>query len=193
MIATIATIGGSMATKDPGNASPTGKGALEGLMAGFLRLLERVEQISEEGGERVFRGTFPARSSSGGGGGEPRALKGVYGVSLKVGGLGGDEVKIEPFGNLRRDETTGEPVLEEVREPLVDVFDEPQGVLIVAEMPGVEAEDVRVAVEGARLTLEAERGERRYKKQLDVPAGLRADQVDVHGQNGIIELRARRG
>src|SRR4051812_26976650 len=107
-----------------------GAGAIQGLMNGFTRLLERLEEVSEqvgaagegsgEGVERTFSGTFePGRMGPPGLGG-PKGLKGVYGVSLKV-GLGDEGLKVEPFGNLRRDEATGEAVVDEVREPLVDV------------------------------------------------------------------------
>ena len=73
-----------------------------------------------------------------------RDVKGVYGFSVKVGlGDKGDkEVKVEPFGNVRRDDKTGETVVQEIREPVVDVFEEKDHTLVVAEMPGVSTKDV---------------------------------------------------
>ena len=51
-------------------------------------------------------------------------------------------MKVEPFGNVRKDERTGRATVREVMEPPVDVFEEADHVLVVAEMPGVGAEDV---------------------------------------------------
>jgi HSP20 family protein len=156
------------------------KGGLAGLIAGLSRLAERLEQVAREG---EIRGGGPLQGSTKG------PMKGVFGWSLKLGLGDKNEFKIEPFGNLRSDDQ-GEPHVEEEREPLVDVFDEGNELTIVAEMPGVEAEDVRVSVDGTRLTLSAERGERKYKKQLDVPFAVQVD--ETRGQNGIIEVRAHR-
>jgi HSP20 family protein len=176
-----------MSTNKEAPGSKKGLSAIEGLVTGFSRLLERLEQVSKEGGERIYSGTLQPNASVGG-----KPTKGVFGVSVKVGLGDKNEFKVEPFGNVRSDQATGETLVEDVREPLVDVFDEEGELLIVAEMPGVESDDVRVALDGTRLTLTAERGERKYRKQLDVPADVRSDAIEIRGQNGIIELVARR-
>ena len=46
------------------------------------------------------------------------------------------EIKVEPFGNVTKDKESGRTVVHEVREPLVDVFEEDDHVLVIAEMPG---------------------------------------------------------
>jgi HSP20 family protein len=101
---------------------------------------------------------------------------------------GGPDFRVEPFGNVRRDRSTGESVVDEVREPLVDVFDEDDRLLIVAEMPGVEPEDVHVDVVGRRLTLAAERADRKYRKSIEVPEGTRRERLSVSCNNGIVEI-----
>jgi len=166
------------------DVSPKGIRAIEGLMAGFSRLAERLQQVAQEGGQQTFGGTFTPP------GGKP--LNGVFGVSVKVGLGEGNQLKVEPFGNVRSDIETGEPLVDEVREPLVDLFDEEDEVLIVAEMPGIEAEEVRAKVDGARLTLSGDGASRKYRKELEVPSGLREEEIRITGRNGIIELRARR-
>ncbi len=168
-----------MPSKNDETEAPKGIRAIEGLVAGFSRLVERLEALSREGGEERFEGTIGPTKGK-------RPMRGMIGLSLKVGGLGGEhELEVQPFGNVGRDR------VEEVREPMVDLFDEEGELMIVAEMPGVEPEDVKVTVDGTRLTLAAERGERKYRKQLEVPAGTRAEEIVVRGQNGIVELRAR--
>ena len=114
-------------------------------------------------------------------------MKGVYGFSVKL-GAGGKDFKVEPFGNVRRDRKSGTSVVDEVREPLVDIFDEDDRLLIVAEMPGVEPEDLKVDLSGETLTLSAERGHHKYSKAISVPEGTTRDQLSVKSRNGIIEV-----
>ena len=101
-------------------------------------------------------------------------LRGVYGFSVKtaLGDQGEREVKIEPFGNIRR-ESSGDAVVEDVREPLVDVYEEDDHVLVLAEIPGVSKKDVQLELAGDRLTIRARRGEKRYRKEVALPADFR--------------------
>jgi hypothetical protein len=65
------------------------------------------------------------------GGLRPLDVEGVYGFSVRT-GPGGSEVKVEPFGNIKRDEKSGKTVVEEFREPVVDIFEEEDHILVVA-------------------------------------------------------------
>ena len=167
---------------------------LAGFLGGVTEVLERLEQLAESGGEISRTGTIPP-SAGEEDGGEPRertgaakAPRGVYGFSVRMGLGGGPDFRVEPFGNLRRDRSTGESVVEEVREPLVDVFDEGDRLLIVAELPGVDPEDVRVDVGDGLLTLRAERAERKYRKSIEVPRGTERDRLSVSCNHGIVEI-----
>jgi HSP20 family protein len=106
---------------------------------------------------------------------------------------GRTRVDAEPFGHVRRtDEDTGAVTVEEVREPVVDVFDEAETasrVLVVAEMPGISAADVTLDATGDVLTLTAEAGTRRYRKELLLPHAVDADAADVRANNGLVEVR----
>jgi len=177
-----------MSKPEESDKSTGGKGLsrLEGLVSGFSELLERLNQVSEQGAEqaqqaeRTLRGTF---------GGEPGGRKpsGVFGLSVKL-GLGGNEMKVEPFGNVRRDRVTGESVVDEIREPLVDFFDEHNRVLVVAEMPGIDTEDVHVNVRDHTLELSAEHGDKKYQKHISLPQEVQPEAIKVAGQNGIFEI-----
>ena len=68
---------------------------------------------------------------------------GIDGVSVRV-GLGG-EPHVERFGNIR---TTKEgPEVVDVREPLIDVFDEGGEIVVAAELPGVTEDALHVEVQ----------------------------------------------
>ena len=128
-----------------------------------------------------------------------RDLKGVYGFSVKVGlGDKGDkEVKVEPFGNVRRDEKSGETVVQEIREPVVDVFEEKDHTLVVAEMPGVSTKDVKLTVKDDLLTIYAEKRDKKYRKEILLPRSYpREKMTDVvqqrHPGDQVRQLAASR-
>ena len=130
-------------------------GNVEGILRGLGDLVERLGALAEKSEELKQSGVFDINTGG-------KDAKAVYGFSVKM-GLGGDETKIEPFGNVRRNEQTGETVVQEVSEPLVDVLDENDHVLVLAEMPGVGDEDVTLDLVGDILTLHAERGSKKYQ------------------------------
>jgi len=76
-----------------------------------------------------------------------------------------------------------------VREPVVDVFEEEDHVLVVAEMPGISAEDVQLLVEDDLLTISAERGDKKYRKEVLLPAGFAREKMQVSCNNGVIEIK----
>jgi HSP20 family protein len=178
----------AMAHEDKGE-----HGGLSGWLGGFTALLESLEKLAEGGAELHRTGTIPSSATgenpAGPGEGEAsRAPRGVFGVSVKMGLGGGQDFRVEPFGNVRRDRSTGASVVEEVREPLIDVFDEGDRLLVVAEMPGVESEDVHVDLDGRLLTVTAERADRKYRKSIEVPEGTRRERLSVSCNNGIVEI-----
>ena len=118
-------------------------------------------------------------------------MKGIYGFTVKV-GLGDDRPRVEPFGNIRQDRESGRTVVQEVREPVVDVFEEEDHVLVLAEMPGVSAEDVKITVEDDLLTISAERGDKKYRKEVLLPASTTREKTHVTCNNGVVEIRCRR-
>ena len=144
-------------------------------------LLEKLQDLAEKGEELSHAGRFGDRR------GDSEA---VYGFRVKV-GLGGREVRAQPFGNVRRDEETGEAVVHEVSEPPVDVFEEVDAMLVVAEMPGIATEDVELHVHGDVLTISAERGAKRYRKEVLLPKPCSRDRMSVACNNGILEIRCR--
>jgi HSP20 family protein len=154
-------------------------------------LVEKLNKLAEKGEQTSRTGTFdlgqagkgpPTTERSG------KPLRGVYGLSVKM-GLGGERPKVEPFGNIRRHEDSGEPIIEDVREPLVDVFDEGDQLMVLAEMPGVEARDVKVALHGTEMELSAGRDEWRYRKTFPLPSEADPSTVKLSEKNGIVEIR----
>ena len=111
--------------------------------------------------------------------------RGVYGVSVQR-GIGGIP-RVRPFGNIRRTERG--PIIDEVREPLVDVFDEEDVVLVVAELPGVAEKDIRTEVSGDMLKLSTTTKGREYAAQVQLPCPVDAGRVESTYKNGVLEIR----
>jgi len=155
-------------------------GGFGGIFQGLADLIGKLGDLAEKGEKLKKSGEF-----------QEKDLKGVYGFSVKVGlgEKGGKEVKVEPFGNVRRDEKTGETVVQEVREPVVDVFEEKDHTLVVAEMPGISAKDVRLEVKDDLLTIYAEKMDKRYRKEILLPRSYPREKMKVSCNNGILEIK----
>ncbi len=76
-----------------------------------------------------------------------------------------------------------------MREPLVDVFDETDHILVIVELPGVAEGDIRVEVKDDILSLSASSRERKYAKEVLLPAVVDPATVKQSYQNGILEIR----
>jgi len=161
-------------------SDPSGRRRSSGLgsiFSGLTDLIEKLGELAESGEELSRHGESMEKE-----------VKGVYGFSVKI-GLGDTGIKVEPFGNTRKDGSMGESVVGGVREPLVDVFVEEDHTLIVAEMPGIGTEDVQLEVRDDVLVLEARRGETAYHKEILLPASYPREKMQVSCNNGILEIR----
>jgi HSP20 family protein len=89
--------------------------------------------------------------------------------------------------------------------PPVNLYETADAYLLTAELPGVSADAIQVAIEGNTLTL---RGERRiespaekqsvhrlerqagiFRRAFELPLPVVADQVEARVQNGVLTLR----
>lgn len=150
---------------------------LGGIFKGIGNLLDLVAEMAEKGEELKEKGGIEV-------GGE-KGFKAVYGFSVKVGGAG--KPIVERFGNVREDREKG-PVVEEVREPLVDLFDEGDRLILVAELPGVEEADILHEIKDDILIISARSAGRKYQKELLLPATVNASAATSSYRNGVFEL-----
>jgi HSP20 family protein len=160
------------------------QGGLEGILGGLADLVEKLGEMAEKGEKLTRTSEFEWK-------GDGKNLKGICGFSVRT-VLGGDEVKVEPFGNIRRDEKTGEPVVQEIREPVVDVFEEEDCTLVVAETPGIGTEDVHLAIHDDVLTFHAEKGDKKYRKEVLLPHCYTREKITVSCNNGVLKIKCSR-
>jgi len=153
---------------------------LGGLFKGIGSFMELLSGMIEEGESEINRhGEFKVRGLD--------QARGVYGFSVRT-GLGGAPT-VEHFGNIR--DTDKGPVVAEEREPLVDVFDEGDLILIVAELPGVDESDIQIDIQDDIVDLST-KGEGRFVKEVLLPSLVDADSMESTYRNGILEIRLRK-
>lgn len=150
-----------------------------GILKGLAGLVEKLGELAETGQE-----LSEIKEIHGPG----KEVKGIYGFTVKV-GLGEEKASIEPFGNIRRDEKTGHTVVQEIREPVVDIFEEEDHTLVVAEMPGITTDDVQIEVKDDLLAIYAEKGDKKYRKEILLPENYSKEKMAISCNNGILEIK----
>lgn len=174
--------GKSASSNSSGGPAPTS--GVEGILGGLSGLLKALGDLAERGEELKRSGNLTTPDG--------REVSFQYGVNVRTMNSGRD-VRVEPFGNLKRDETTGETTVHPVREPVADILTEDDHVKVLLEMPGIDAAHVAAAVDGDLLTVTAENGPKRYRKELMLPGNTTYDpaKTTITGHSGIVEIRCR--
>ncbi len=118
-----------------------------------------------------------------------KGMKGVFGFSLKT-AAGGKPI-VEPFGNIKK--TPKGPKVEEEREPITDVFPEKEEIVVMAEMPGINEEGISLDLKGDILEIRAVSKDRKYYKEVLLPAKVKPETLESSYKNGILEIKIRKG
>jgi len=150
-----------------------GKISFGGIFKGLGNLIDLAAKLNEEGVNKT--GEIK---------GLPKNVKGVYG--FKISTMSGGKPVIETFGNVK--ETAKGPIVEEVREPIVDVFDEKDHILVLVELPGVSKEKIKVDINGDILNLTTSDKDRQYAKEILLPHKVNAETLKTSYKNGILEI-----
>lgn len=109
----------------------------------------------------------------------------VYGYSVKIGPDGKPEVR--EFGNVKPSRFG--PRVKEEREPLVDIIESDGEVHIVAELPGVEKNDIKLHGTGDTLTISVDTPQRKYYKEVTLPAKVNVKEAKTEYKNGVLEVK----
>jgi HSP20 family protein len=117
----------------------------------------------------------------------------VYGYSMTLGPDG--KPVIREFGNVKPS-TKPSPLgfrrpsleIKEERDPLVDVIPEDGKIRVVAEVPGVERSDIKLNCSEKALTIAVDAEERKYHKEIDLPAEVDPTATKATYKNGVLEI-----
>ncbi len=150
----------------------------------FREMEEEFDRLTRE---LSFTPLFPAEEK-----GEGPKVMGpyVYGVRITIGPDG--RPVIERFGNVRS--VGGKPMISEEREPLVDVFEDDDEITVIAEIPGVEKENIKIKVsdDRKRLIIRASDENRKYYKEIQLPSEVDPASAKASYRNGVLEVKLKK-
>ena len=109
----------------------------------------------------------------------------VYGYSIRIGPDGKPEIR--EFGNVKP--TRYGPTVKEEREPLVDIVETDNEIHVVAELPGVEKEDIKLHGTEDTLTISVDTPQRKYYKEISLPAKVNVKEAKTQYKNGVLEVK----
>ncbi len=136
----------------------------------FREEFDRIEKMFEE----IFREGFPDTAVRG-----RKPL--VYGFSVTADSRGKPQAR--KFGHVQKTDA---------REPLVDVIDGEKEVTVVAELPGVEKQFLKLNVEGRHLNIAVTDPSHRFSKRVALPAEVFENESNATLKNGILEVRLKK-
>lgn len=154
-------------------------GFFGGLFNGVEKIIDLAEKAEKVGGELRKEGEVR-------GGTKERPMRAVYGFSVRT-GLGQARSRVQTFGNIKK--TKQGPRVVETREPLVDVFDEKDHLLIIVELPGMNEKEIETQLNGDIFTVTAsEKGKKKYYKEIELPKKIDAKTEKKTYRNGVLEV-----
>lgn len=116
----------------------------------------------------------------------------MYGFNI---GFGPDGKPIMgSFGNIVKEPISGETKVKKNREPLVEVNEQEDYIIIIAEMPGVNKDDIQLNATNRSITISTQKivSGRTYFKEIDLPAAINQDYAKARYTNGILEVRLKK-
>ena len=153
---------------------------LGGLFKGIEKLVDLAGKLEEKGGiSKEGEINFDHIK---------KGMKGVYGFTINT--AGGGVPKVETFGNIKK--TPEGPKVDEEREPITDIFDEKDEIVVIAEMPGIEESDLEIDLKEDILEISAVSKNRTYRKELLLPAKVIKSNLMHKFTNGILEIRIKK-
>ena len=113
----------------------------------------------------------------------------VYGFSMRIGPDG--KPVIREFGNIK----PNTPLLKgqgagtkSLREPLIDVMDSNDKITVIAEIPGVEKNEIILDGSEDQLILEVKNKQRPYKTTIQLPSEVLHEKANAKYKNGVLTI-----
>ncbi|MFW9999208.1 MAG: archaeal heat shock protein Hsp20 [Candidatus Hodarchaeota archaeon] len=116
----------------------------------------------------------------------------MYGFNINIGPDG--KPTIDSFGNLRTKPYSGEPEVKKVREPLTEVNEEGDQIIVICEMPGVTRDEIELKATTRSLTISTKSRDkgRNYYKEIELPSAINSDYARARYTNGILEVKLKK-
>lgn len=141
-------------------------------VGGLVRL---IEQAGERGLEINRSGTLGQTGQ----GKEPA----FYDLKVRLG-------QLAPDRGAGHDRAPGAPrTAGRGLEPAVDVFEEKECLVVIAQLPGIGREEIGIGVDGRLLVLQGGHGDRRFYRRVPLPFEAELSKAVSSFTNGVLELR----
>ncbi len=135
---------------------------------------EMIEEIIEEMKEGLESGEVPEKDN-------PL----VFGFSFKVDQEG--EPTIEEFGNIKSKD--GKTVVNTEREPLVNILEEKNNIILTVELPGVQKENIVVeTIDPYTIEIRTNNSEKNFYKKVSLHGPVKKSKSKASFNNGILEI-----
>jgi len=169
-------------TKKKDKEDTTGEFGFSGLLKGLGNLIETAAAFAEKSQEFKKSGdiNFGNLDKIKG----LKDIKGVYGINVRT--LKDGRPFVQSFGNIKK--TPAGPVVEEVREPIIDLFEEKGTTQIIAEMPGIDQEDIVVEAKDDIIIISASTNLRKYQKEVLLSRAVNQKNMEWSYKNGVLAI-----
>ena len=164
-------------------------------MLGMGGFLDGVSNLISKFGDLAERGET-LRKSMGDTESAAKPIRTSGGFTVRFGGLKGDDgesASVRPMNTrpAAKSESKSEakPVVPKERTANVELFEEEDHLLLLAEMPGVASTDVSLNFEDKTLFLQGTSPTAQFKAQIDLPKVFTSEQVAINANNGVVEIR----
>lgn len=171
-----------------------GKGLLGGFFKGLGSLIDLADKLDKAGGIEKS-GTFGVKGE--------KDLSGVYGFSVKtMAGPGGiARPVVRPFGDISKFKSQFQtktatkprgPIVEQMREPVADIFDEGDFIRIIVELPGVSEAELVCEIQGDDIVQISTTGKGKYAKEILLENKIDPKSCERRFANGVLELKLKK-
>ncbi|MEI6243136.1 MAG: Hsp20/alpha crystallin family protein [Chlamydiota bacterium] len=153
---------------------------LGSLFDGINKLVDLAQKVEEAGGELKKEGEFKSNGR-----------EGIFGFSVRniVGKDGKETPVVQPFGNIKK--TDKGTVVQDAREPIVDIFKTDDTIQIIAELPGVLESELNYTIEEDLFSISTT-GSKKYSKEVVLPYPVFPEPIESNYNAGIWELKFKK-
>ncbi len=116
----------------------------------------------------------------------------IYGFSVTH--RPGENPEIREFGNIPTFEQieTGDRRYLDTRKPLIDILETEDKVHVIAEIPGIEKENILLNATDLILDIETIDGNPKYSERVELPVKVDPQSAKATYKNGVLEVTIRR-
>ena len=116
----------------------------------------------------------------------------VYGFSIIR--RPGEDPEIREFGNIPTFEQieTGDKRYLDIRRPLIDILEAEETVHVIAEIPGIEKENILLNATDLILDIETIDGNPKYSERVELPVKVDPQSAKATYKNGVLEVAFKR-